>query len=314
MDLNQLLREHAAESEPGPVLPDAVLARGRRVVRARRITVGVACAALLAAGAAVAAPRLGPTDSQRGPAGTEVTFESPMLQVLQGDRSWVEWQYQLRLQDVERTNACLADRGITVRQPLPDRSAIEREALDLRFNTVIHLDEFRSAHGYGLVDGALDERYAAERAWMKDLPDGGLACTEPQVDTNLVEVTGLWSENMLTVQSQVTRDPRVRAAVADWEQCMQGLGYSFRDPLDPAEHDNPWNWINRRHDVVAGVEARAQLAAEEIGIADADWTCREQGLNATYDAVRIELERAFVMAHPAEAAEARAAAEQLLSE
>lgn len=315
MDLNELLRNHVSESEPGPVMfPDAVIARGRRTVRARRVIAGVACAAVLAVGAAVAAPRLGSSNSQGEPATTEEIFESPILKVLQGDRTWVEWQYQLKLQDAQDTNACLAELGTDARQPLPDRAAIEREALDLRYNTVIHDDAFRTSHGYGLVDGALDRRYEEDRSWMNSLPDRATSCLEPQVDGDLAETTGLWSENMLTVQSQVSRDPRVRAAVADWEACMEGTGYSFTDPTDPSGQMNPWNWVNRQHDRVSGDAAKAELGAKEVAIAEADWSCREQGLNQIYDEVRIELEQKFVDAHPDEAAEARAAAEELLAD
>jgi hypothetical protein len=315
MDLNEMLRNHLAESEPGQVMfPDEALARGRRTVRIRRATVGVACAAVLAAGAAVAAPQLGSPDSQQGPASTEVTFESPIMEVLAGDRSWVDWQYAARLNDVEDTNACLADLGLTQREPLPDRGAIEREALDLRYNTVIHDDAFRAEHGYGLVDGALDKRYAEDRAWTKGLPDRALVCLEPQVDGELADITGLWSENALGVQSQVSRDPRIVAAVADWEECMAAAGHEFTDPTDPSGHMNPWNWVNRQHDTVSGAEAKAALAVREVEIAEADWACRTAGLNAVYDEVRIELEQKYVAGHPAEAAEARAAAEQLLGD
>ncbi len=316
MDLNELLRNHVSESEPGPLMfPDSVISRGRRTVRARRLTAGVACAAVLAGGAAVAAPHLGsPETKGQDPAVSEVDFESPVLKVLQGDRSWVDWQYELKLKDTEKTNACLAELGIDARQPLPDRTAIEREALDLRYGTVIQDDEFRTAHGYGLVDGALDARYETDRAWMKDLPDRGLPCIEPHVDRELAATTGLWTENMLTVQSQVARDPRTVAAVADWEQCMSAAGYSFTDPTDPSGHMNPWNWINRKHDTTQGDAALAQLATEEVAIAEADWACRVAGLNGTYDEVRIELEQKYVDAHADEAAAARAAAEGLLAD
>lgn len=314
MELDELLRRHLAEDEPGgPMLPGPVIARGRRSVRNRRITAGAVCVVVIGSAAAIAAPRLGSPDADGGtdPANvTGVEYRSPISEVVQGGRDWVTWNYDVRAAEVEAWNACAADAGVSQRRIPPDRTHVELQALDLAYGTPLHDDAFRSAHGYGLTDDAFDTRYLEDTAWMdapREVLDTCQAATEH--DPQAAAVAGAWLESTLTVQAQLVEDPGVVRALDAWESCMAERGHRFTNPLDPSGVRNPWNVIDRKLDDQGRSDA---LHAEEIAVADADWACRVAHLNEVYDATRRRLEQEYVDAHPDEANGARAAAERLM--
>jgi len=314
MELDELLRRDLAADEPGgPMLPGPVIDRGRRTVRNRRLTAGVVCAVLLGGAAVVAAPRLGSPDA--GPPSDDVVgidgYRSPIHEMVQGGRDFVDWRHAVELAEVEAWNACAADAGVPQRRTPPDPARIRSEALDQAFGTPLHDDAFRAAHGYGLTDGALGTRFTEDTAWQAApaaVLDACQAATVP--DPAAAHLAGAWIENAGALQQAVLEDPAVVRAVESWESCMREQGHDVADPLDSTSLRNPWRVVDTRIRQEGPTDA---VHAGEVALAEADWDCRVAHVNEAYDSTRIRLEQEYVAAHPDEAVAAKAAAERLLT-
>ncbi|WP_029136234.1 hypothetical protein [Nakamurella lactea] len=125
------------------------------------------------------------------------------------------------------------------------------------------------------------------------------------------------------LHQRVDADPRVAPLIKAWASCLADAGHpgytKITDPQDSIMKKwadlNGWDFQRGERGVTVGGPAAggtgtdappapdqqktADLRKEEIALALADFDCRKD-YRTTYDAVRVELEKAFVVAHKAE--------------
>lgn len=125
---------------------------------------------------------------------------------------------------------------------------------------------------------------------------------------------------MQTMYESLESDPRISEAVADWASCMADAGYPglasiydaetmISDKVQAVYEDgSPYDDLGpdaTQEDYEAADAAMqlllADITPEEIEVATADFTCREDaGYQDTYDDVNIDLQQEFYDAHKTE--------------
>ncbi|SDC36300.1 hypothetical protein SAMN05216410_1725 [Sanguibacter gelidistatuariae] len=113
---------------------------------------------------------------------------------------------------------------------------------------------------------------------------------------------------MNDIYADVKEDPRTMAADAAWADCMADEGYTdFPAPAEAADSLSSasnalFSDVGTPGDYVSPTrEQLAEFREQEIALAFADFTCREQvGWQSTWNTVVFELEATFVDDHKAE--------------
>ncbi|WP_109506030.1 hypothetical protein [Nocardioides speluncae] len=191
-DLSTLVRDHVTSDEPPFALsPDTAIGQGRRVVRRRRAIAGIACAAVLTAGAAVAAPRLA---DDGGSSGKGI---DPAIQQALDEYDAEEMP---RIMD-EHAKAVLADAGldfgmgefvagrVNSDDPLPLGRMDEAEAMTISYGrNTGHRFSLELLHAGSEAEGNAREDCA------NSLADGTyLRCAVTLSDRGDVVVTRFWA-------------------------------------------------------------------------------------------------------------------------
>jgi hypothetical protein len=119
-------------------------------------------------------------------------------------------------------------------------------------------------------------------------------------------------DDIEALRKRIDGDPRLEKATKAWSDCMADKSYRFTKPEEAPQS------VSRRLERLFGLsngpgssssttelkkpdpKEVAKIKPYELAVAKADYKCREQHYNKTYQTVQFELESAFVKDHKAE--------------